>query len=142
MMICVHCADYDSRFSSVHPGFHSNVLDEIFSNDEESNVIAAEPSLRNEQEAMKLEILVRWLSILQLESYADAAYSGSSTQQSPELTLVRKKLRGALGSSQIFMRMAYLNENFLLVVYANLSAQQYMHIDCISQDDAGRLLSA
>ncbi len=56
-------------------------------------------------------------------------HSGSSTQQSPELTLVRKKLRGALGSSQIFMRMAYLNENFLLCVYANLSAQQYMHID-------------
>ncbi len=55
MMICVHCADYDSRFSSVHQGFHSNVLDEIFSDDEESNVIAAEPSLRNEQEAMKLE---------------------------------------------------------------------------------------
>lgn len=55
MMICVHCNDYDSRFSSIPQGSHSNVLDEIFSNDEARNAVAAEPSLRNEQEALKPE---------------------------------------------------------------------------------------
>lgn len=73
-------------------------------------------------------------------------HSGSSTQQSPEFTLIRKKLRGALGSNQIFMRMAYLNENFLLYVYANFDSTSYSTVidahRCYSQDDAGRLLSA
>lgn len=148
-MICVYCADYYPRFSSVPQGFHINVLDEIFSNDKASNVIAAEPSLRNEQEALKLE---SWHAGFPF-------YSWSHMQTRPfwlqhaAVTWIHTCMKETKRCSRILsnihedgifkMRTFFCVLMVILRYFDSTSYSTVMHAHwCNSQDYAGRLLSA
>lgn len=121
MKICVHCADYDSLFLrafTVMCWMRSSAM-----------TIQAMSSLLSYHWGMNKK---HWSLNPGTPAFHSTVgvicrrgHSGSSTPQSAEFTLVRKKLRGALGSNQIFMRMAYLNENFLLCVYAHFDSTSY-----------------
>lgn len=126
MMICVHCNDYDSRFSSIPQG----------------TVMCWMRSSATMKQGMSSLLSHRWemnkkhwsLNPGTLAFYPTVTvicrrgHSGSSGQQSPEFTLVRGKLRVALGSTQIFIQMTYLYENFLLCVYANFDSISFSNI--------------